>query len=56
MKIVNATEKSEAAFFIKLVDKNSNVAVIGSSPPADWGAEWKGDYFVWARPVVAYLP
>jgi len=56
MQIVNATKKSDAACLIKLADKSSNVAAIGSSPPADWSAERKRDYVVWARTVIAPLP
>ena len=56
MQILNAAKKSEAACLIKLADKSSNVAAIGSSPPADWSAERKREYVAWARTVVAPLP
>ena len=56
MQIINAAKKSDAACLIKLADKSSNVAAIGSSPPADWSAERKRDYVVWARTVIAHLP
>ena len=56
LQIVNAAKKSEAACLIKLADKSSNVAAIGSSPPADWSAERKREYVAWARTVVAPLP
>jgi (p)ppGpp synthase/HD superfamily hydrolase len=56
MQIVNAAKKSEAACLIKLADKSSNVAAIGSSPPADWSAERKRDYVAWARTVIDPLP
>jgi len=53
---LNAAKKSEAACLIKLSDKSSNVAAIGSSPPADWSGERKREYVAWARTVVAPLP
>jgi len=56
MEILSAAKKSEAACLIKLADKSSNVAAIGSSPPADWSAERKREYVAWARTVVAPLP
>jgi len=56
MQILNAAKKSEAACLIKLSDKSSNVAAIGSSPPADWSGERKREYVAWARTVVAPLP
>ena len=56
LQILNAAKKSEAACLIKLADKSSNVAAIGSSPPADWSAERKREYVSWARTVVAPLP
>jgi guanosine-3',5'-bis(diphosphate) 3'-pyrophosphohydrolase len=37
---------------VKLVDKISNLRDILSSPPADWPADRKKDYFDWASKVV----
>ena len=56
MQILNATKKSEAACLIKLTDKSSNVAAIGTSPPEDWSVERKLEYVAWARTVIAPLP
>jgi (p)ppGpp synthase/HD superfamily hydrolase len=56
LQIINAAKKSEAACLIKLADKSSNVAAIGSSPPADWSAERKSNYVAWARTVIDPLP
>ena len=56
LQIVYAAKKSEAACLIKLADKSSNVAAIGSSPPADWSVERKLEYVAWARTVVGPLP
>jgi len=56
MQILNAAKKSEAACLIKLADKSSNVAAIGTSPPADWSAERKLEYVAWAQTVIAPLP
>ena len=56
LQILNAAKKSDAACLIKLADKSSNVAAIGSSPPADWSVERKLEYVAWARTVIAPLP
>jgi (p)ppGpp synthase/HD superfamily hydrolase len=55
LQILNAAKKSKAACLIKLADKSSNVAAIGSSPPADWSVERKLEYVAWARTVIAPL-
>ncbi len=38
---------------IKIADKTSNLRSIIESPPSDWSAERKQEYFEWAREVVA---
>ena len=56
LQIMNAAKKSDSACLIKLADKSSNVAAIGSSPPVDWSAERKREYVAWARIVIATQP
>ncbi len=38
---------------IKIADKTSNMRSIIESPPSDWSAERKSEYFEWAHEVVA---
>jgi guanosine-3',5'-bis(diphosphate) 3'-pyrophosphohydrolase len=52
LQIVNAPKKSVRAQMIKLADKISNLRALLSSPPADWSAERRREYFEWARKVV----
>ena len=52
LQIVNAPELSVRAQIIKLADKISNLRAILASPPADWSAERKREYFDWAKRVV----
>ncbi|HLI86723.1 MAG TPA: HD domain-containing protein [Bryobacteraceae bacterium] len=52
LQIVNAPHKSTRAQVIKLADKISNLRSILTSPPADWSATRKREYFDWARQVV----
>jgi (p)ppGpp synthase/HD superfamily hydrolase len=52
LQIVNAPKKSVRAQVIKLADKISNLRAILSSPPADWSAERKREFFDWAKQVV----
>ena len=51
LQIVNAPRKPVREV-IKLADKISNVGAILSSPPADWTAQRKREYFDWAKQVV----
>ena len=51
-QIEHAPHISREAKLVKLADKISNLRDILSSPPADWPAERKKDYFDWASKVV----
>jgi (p)ppGpp synthase/HD superfamily hydrolase len=53
MQIVHAPELSKRAKILKIADKAANLNSILQSPPADWTAERKREYFAWAAAVVA---
>jgi GTP diphosphokinase / guanosine-3',5'-bis(diphosphate) 3'-diphosphatase len=55
LQVKNAHKKSPRAQTLKLADKISNLRAILSSPPRDWSAERKREYFDWARDVIAGL-
>lgn len=55
LQVQNAHKKSSRAQTLKLADKISNLRSILSSPPRDWSAERKREYFDWAKDVVAGL-
>jgi (p)ppGpp synthase/HD superfamily hydrolase len=55
LQIVHAPKKSPRAQLIKLADKISNLRAILASPPADWNAQRKREYFQWAKQVVDAL-
>jgi (p)ppGpp synthase/HD superfamily hydrolase len=52
LQVANAPHKTVRAQTIKLADKISNLRSILKSPPADWSARRKAEYFDWARQVV----
>jgi (p)ppGpp synthase/HD superfamily hydrolase len=52
LQVVNALKKFVRAQYIKLADKISNMRGILSSPPTDWSAQRKREYFDWAKQVV----
>jgi guanosine-3',5'-bis(diphosphate) 3'-pyrophosphohydrolase len=52
-QVETASKKSDRARMIKMADKTSNINTILASPPADWSAERKREYFLWAAKVVA---
>ena len=54
-QIDHAHQLSTEAKLVKLADKICNLRDILASPPADWSAERKQEYFVWASRVVAGL-
>ena len=54
-QIEHAPHISTEAKLVKLADKISNLRDILASPPADWSAERKQDYFDWAAKVVGGL-
>jgi len=51
-QVEHAPHISTEAKLVKLADKISNLRDILGSPPADWSAERKQDYFDWAANVV----
>ena len=53
LQIEHARSASLRAKHLKLADKISNLNSILASPPADWSAERKREYFEWAAKVVA---
>lgn len=54
-QIEHAAHISPSAQLVKLVDKICNLRDILASPPADWSAERKEEYFDWAAQVVAQM-
>jgi (p)ppGpp synthase/HD superfamily hydrolase len=56
LQILDAPKKSVRAQVIKVADKISNVRSILSSPPVDWSAQRRREYFDWAKQVVDALP
>jgi guanosine-3',5'-bis(diphosphate) 3'-pyrophosphohydrolase len=55
LQVEHAAHISERAKLVKLADKISNLRDILASPPADWSAERKKEYFDWAALVVKQL-
>jgi (p)ppGpp synthase/HD superfamily hydrolase len=53
LQVAHAPHKSPRAKLLKIADKISNLRAIVASPPADWSAERKAEYFIWAQQVVA---
>jgi len=55
LQIQTAPKKTPRAQVIKLADKISNLRALLESPPTDWSAERRRQYFEWARQVVGAL-
>lgn len=55
LQIEHARHVSPRAKLVKLADKICNLRDIVASPPADWSAQRKAEYFDWAADVVAGL-
>jgi (p)ppGpp synthase/HD superfamily hydrolase len=55
LQIENAPRKSVRAQTLKLADKISNLRAILNSPPPDWSAQRKQEYFEWAQRVISGL-
>jgi len=53
LQIEKTPQKSDRAKILKLADKISNLRALQRTPPADWSAERRRDYFDWAAKVVA---
>lgn len=52
LQIEHASTASHQAKLVKLADKICNLRDILASPPADWSAARKREYFEWAKRVV----
>ena len=52
LQIEHARHASPEAKLVKLADKICNLRDILASPPADWSADCKREYFDWAAKVV----
>ncbi len=55
LQVEEAPHKSVRAQVIKLADKISNLRSLLTSPPANWDAQRKREYFAWAKRVVDAL-
>ena len=55
LQIEHARHASPRARLVKLADKICNLRDMAASPPADWPAQRKAEYFDWAAEVVAGL-
>jgi (p)ppGpp synthase/HD superfamily hydrolase len=53
LQVEHARSITPRAKHLKLADKISNLNAILASPPADWSAQRKREYFDWAAEVVA---
>lgn len=53
LQIEHAPQLSRRARILKIADKAANLNSILESPPQDWSAERKREYFAWAAQVVA---
>ena len=55
LQVEHAATLSKPAKLVKLADKICNLRDILSSPPANWSAERKTNYFLWAAQVADRL-
>lgn len=55
LQVANAASKSPGAKLVKLADKIANLRDIAATPPADWSARRRAEYYRWSREVVAGL-
>lgn len=55
LQVVKSASKSPGAKLVKLADKTANLRDLLATPPADWSAERRMQYFEWAREVVEGL-
>ena len=53
LQVVHAPQLSRRARILKIADKAANLNSILLTPPLDWSAARKRDYFAWAYEVVA---
>lgn len=55
LQVTGAAHKSPRARQIKLADKISNVAEVGSDPPAEWSLQRQREYLDWTEAVIKGL-
>jgi guanosine-3',5'-bis(diphosphate) 3'-pyrophosphohydrolase len=55
LQVESAPRKSVRAQTLKLADKISNLRAILDSPPPEWSAQRKREYFDWAQRVISGL-
>ena len=55
LQIEHARHASPRAKLVKLADKTCNLRDMAATPPADWSAQRRAEYFDWAGEVVAGL-
>ena len=55
-QVQRAATRSPEAALVKLADKTANLRDIASTPPPEWSAERRREYFDWAKQVVDALP
>lgn len=55
LQVQHAHKKTPRAQTLKLADKISNLRALLSTPPTNWPAQRKREYFDWAREVVSGL-
>lgn len=55
LQVTSAPHKSPRAKQIKLADKISNVAEVGSDPPGEWSLQRQREYLDWTETVVKGL-
>jgi len=53
LQVVHAPQLSRRARILKIADKAANLNSILHTPPRDWSATRKREYFAWAAEVVA---
>jgi guanosine-3',5'-bis(diphosphate) 3'-pyrophosphohydrolase len=52
LQIEHAAHASPRAQLVKLADKTANLRDLASTPPHDWSAERRREYFDWAKKVI----
>ena len=52
LQVEHAAGKSDGAKLIKIADKTSNLRSLLESPPIEWDARRRREYFEWAKSVV----
>lgn len=52
LQVAHAPQLGARARLLKVADKTANLRALTASPPADWSARRRRDYFGWAREVV----